>query len=304
MRRAFLLAMSLALVLAGAPVRAEPVTPATVDVGGWTVQQYNDTLVARQREAILGFHDAMRRLYAAPASPEALAAFFAEVRAEANAALLASAALPPWNGDSTLRDALVASYQWFVDTCDTAFLEALDLLGRANVRNADLSRLEALNQALEAEALAHDEWAVEVQRAFARRHRMELYPSEQPEPPDAGPPFTAPGVPPAGSRLDGAVHVSFAVRYENSMVDLQNRMVEAMNRFMDASAARLPRPSPPGSRRGRNWSGRAPTRRPARTGRGTRAFATPWWPWATHSPACWTARSPPSPPPWPARRMP
>lgn len=232
MRHALLLALLLSFSSRPALAGSEPTS---VDIRGWTVTQYNDTLVARQKEAVQGIYNAQAKMLALGPSQEVGVAFLAEMRQKVEAALVASQALPPWKGDAALRDALVETYQWTLERCDRDFAEMLDLAYRDEVHNADLARLEALNRGVREGSEALDLRTQAAQKGFAQRQRMIIVPSEQPVPAAEAPSFSAPGIPPEGSTLDGSVHVGFAVRYQNPLVAEGNRMIEAMNAFFDAT---------------------------------------------------------------------
>jgi hypothetical protein len=119
---------------------------------------------------------------------------------------------------------------------DALVPEAFLLLTKERVRNADLARLEDLYREIDATAQRCGERVDQAQREFARASGLRLRePPDRPPPPPESPPFTAPGIPPAGSHLDGQVHIDFALRYENEVVELQQTLASSADRMAQAT---------------------------------------------------------------------
>lgn len=147
------------------------------------------------------------------------------------------AEIEPRPDDQGLLAAAIAMYAVAEQIFEESLPEAFELLTRERVRNADLARLEALTRHIEdAPGAAHAK-LMTAYRAFLASKGWRTVPAREAaaEPPE--PAFTAPGIPPPGSRLDGDTHVAFAIRYRNEVLELRSTYVSSANRLMGAMGA-------------------------------------------------------------------
>jgi len=156
------------------------------------------------------------------------------VVANINAAVAQFEAMPGWRGDTALRDTLVEYWSAIAQHLRVTVPELREISLIEAVTDADLARTEALSRQLDATDAKYQEEMEEVQAAFAVRNNLLLLPA----PPTADvwtSTFTAPGVPPAGSSLDGEDYVSFPVRYNNHLTDRHAAMLGQLEGFFEAT---------------------------------------------------------------------
>lgn len=209
---------------------ADPLPP--VDIRAWTVARYNDHLVETAKRHVLRFIETGAR-FGALDTDEAFEAYRAELSRQTRESTAQVVAVPPWHGDAAFRDALLESLDWVQDTVDRIYPEIWALAGKEEVTNADLARLEALYGEIHEAGARVQARVEEAQRAFAQRNRARLVPEPPIQWPQV-PEFVAPRLPPPGSRVPGATHVAFAIRYHNQVLATRERLVDAMNTFFRA----------------------------------------------------------------------
>jgi len=220
-----------------APVSASAQAPAptAAEVKSWSSVQYMDHLVTiarRTASSVVALADNLP-MTDDPAQIQAFLQRGAEVIHSGRAA---SAAVPPYKGDATLRDALVSFYDTVLMEILHASKQLVETVFQPRVTDATYSEAEALVRRIddiEAKALTTLESA---QQDFAKAHRIRLVdpgPGPQPQP---VPTFSAPGVPPDGSALDANLHMLLTVTYHNQVVAHQERIVGAWDGLMQATA--------------------------------------------------------------------
>lgn len=196
---------------------------------------YNDMVVGHQAMTSLRL-EATARAMAAATDPTARATGLARWRAEVKAALARARALPDHQGDPSLREALVLGLL-HLDERVGELLDALAARDPSAVDPEALARWEALyGEARASEAQVREQLS-QAQATFAGRHGLRL-----PEPVDLAAEegdFVAPGVPPVGSPLSGALWASLSLDHHNAVVGLQERAVRALEVVLKA---------PPGDR--------------------------------------------------------
>lgn len=226
----------LLLVLLISPSYAEDTpTPPPISVVGLTPVQYNDLIaeldyaLGQQLAAAIG---AVMRSN----DPAAFERWRVQTIGTLNADLAELRRVPPYKGDSTLVDATARSLEWFIRALETELAELSTLMTKPDVVSGDLDRAEQLVQSYTAEGKRHLDEQRAAQATFAKKHRFLLVEAEMPAV-DTGPVFVAPRLVPAGSQLTAEQHVSFAVRYNNVVLDRQNALVDVLNAFLAASAS-------------------------------------------------------------------
>ncbi len=147
------------------------------------------------------------------------------------------AEIEPRPDDQGLLAAAIAMYAVAEQIFAESLPEAFELFSRERVRNADLARLEAVMRHVEDAPRAAYARLSAAYRAYleARGWRVDPAREAPEEPPE--PSFTAPGIPPPGSRLSGETHVGFAIRYRNEVLELRSTYVSSANRLMSAMGA-------------------------------------------------------------------
>lgn len=220
----------------GAPATTEGAAaarPLPADPAAWTVADYNDAVV-RRNDAMVRDVNALRRTLARRDID--VDSFLAQGRQTFVEGERALRSLPPWKGDASLRDVAADATAWAIRAVDQDCAEIRALMRKEDVVAADLERVDALLTGLEAEGARWDAQVRNAQAVFAKRHGLLLVHGEHDvgEPPEP-PSFSAPGIPPEGSRLPATGHVDFAIRYRNPFVVDQGRLVEAMNAMFEAS---------------------------------------------------------------------
>ncbi len=227
------LAMTL---LGGAPVAAAPAGPTPAEVSEWSAADYNNHLVSVE---YAGVRELQARWDAVRGSddPAVILEFLRQAQIEAVEVVARVVAFPPHEGDTTLRDAVAESWKG----AEAMFREDapafLKLAASEDPTNETLAGLEALTRKMDSDADRIDGAVRAVQADFARRHGYQIVSTEEREAPifDAGPVFTAPGIPPEGSVLSGNLHVNLATGYHNARLVTQNDVMDAWNAFMDAT---------------------------------------------------------------------
>jgi hypothetical protein len=218
--------LMLTLLLA-APAVADPPPPAEELP---TIAAYSDKLADINRSLT-------ERVEAATASVgiyqtrEASERYFAEIRQLLIEHKAQVGALPTWEGDPALRDAVVADFDWCIALFDDPLTELLDLGHAPRVTNADLARMEELTRSIDAAIESRSRLFESVEADFCKRHDLILLEADAPPAPPAVPSFRTPTIPPAGSVLPGTTHVSFATRYHNHLVALQKDLMDGYNPF-------------------------------------------------------------------------
>jgi hypothetical protein len=140
-------------------------------------------------------------------------------------------------GDQGLRASTLAYLALGEQLFSEALPEAFELLSKERVKNADLARLEAVMAHIEDAPREGHARVTAAYRAYAKANGWRFRESAPDEDEPDEPPFTAPGIPPAGSRLGGDVHVGFAIRYRNEALDLHNMLTSSANRLVQAMNA-------------------------------------------------------------------
>ena len=218
--------LALFCCLLGAPALAEePVE--TLSVRGWSAMDYNNHVVDVTDQVWSRF-DAVLAMSLVIADEEAARAERQAYLQVVRAGIAELERVPPYRGDSTVRDAAMDRLRWLEADLDTNWEEMNVLLTKPDVSNADLERMEQLTRTQETQAAALDEALHRAQEAFARKWGAELI-TVEPAPSPQAPPFEHPGLVPDGSVLDAATHVGFAIRYDGRVIDSQNRAIDALN---------------------------------------------------------------------------
>jgi hypothetical protein len=140
-------------------------------------------------------------------------------------------------GDQGLRASTLAYLALGEQIFGESLPEAFELFSKERVKNADLARLEAVMAHIEDAPRDAYTNVTAAYRAYARANGWRFRESAPPEEEPDEPPFSAPGIPPAGSRLEGEVHVGFAIRYRNEVLDLHNILTSSANRLFQAMNA-------------------------------------------------------------------
>ncbi|MCB9742445.1 MAG: hypothetical protein H6740_07595 [Alphaproteobacteria bacterium] len=237
-----MLSLLLALSL-GAPAFAQAAEPAPVEmisIQGWDMMRYSEHLIGISYRAIEQLLSTQDQVLAA-GTPEAAEAWLTHARGLSDKALAQLAATPGWKGDRRMVEVCERDWRWVRGTLDKEFPELFALLLQQEVHNADLARADALMRELDAQIAANEATFQAEQLEFVRRHGAKIVESELTrqleDTLDAhrAPSFSAPGIPPEGSALDGTIHVSFALRYNNMLIERQVTMMNALNAFMQAT---------------------------------------------------------------------
>ncbi len=206
---------------------AEPVAALVVDVSGWSVVDYNNAIIEEGLVALRQVDDAVSRGMFTP-SPTAME----DIRQDCLRVLTerrdSLARLPPWEGDAGLRDAAVVAFDGALATLDAEVKSLYELLGKEDIRNADVERVEQLFKSLEERSAAIDAQLKTDQEGFAERHGVQVVDSAAA--PDRKPlaNFEAQGIPPEGRTLSSNVFMNLTVSYTNGVMFRANRIVEAV----------------------------------------------------------------------------
>lgn len=206
----------------------EPLQARSVE--GWDLGRYARTLYEVCDLTGEAIAESSRRLQAIPDPTRSdVRRYFREVDHYLADGEKAARLFPMFDADPGLRDAVAGVFVEFRRLWGTNIDEQLSLFERTEVHNADLARLETLAREFEAGLEQVDARFLAAQVDVAARHHVTLLPPDPPPPQPEPPTFRTPTIPPAGSALDGATHVSFATRYLNRLVEGQNRLVEAVD---------------------------------------------------------------------------
>ena len=87
-------------------------------------------------------------------------------------------ALPAYDGDTKFRDAGVALYGFYAQISDKEYKEMIDILKKAEIEQADIDRLTALEQDITKREVKFDEDFQSAQTAFAKKHGFTLKENE------------------------------------------------------------------------------------------------------------------------------
>ncbi len=205
-----------------------------VDIQGWDAARYNDHLVNVEYLAVKQL-EASFQLALSAQSREAFDAWLVQARARVGETRARMISFPPFEGDPSLRDAILEGWHWLARMLDEVIPQMWATIDKEPPTNADLVALEGLARELEERGQALDANLRQVQRVFADSHRLilrEVYEAPSFEAPR---PFEAPGLPPEGSRLSADVHVALAIGYQNGLLATQNGMMDVFNAFMEAT---------------------------------------------------------------------
>lgn len=213
-----------------APAAAdEPIQVETISVRGWSAGDYNDYLVAISDEVWAAFLqvDAAGLVIADDASLEQQRQAYTDVL---EAGIARMEAVPPYRGDSALRDACLDRLYWHETDLGPVSDEIWEIWTKETATNADLQRAEDLGRRRQAQMTALDEAVHAAQSTFAGRWGFWVDDGNEFVSP-TGPVFEHEGLPPDGSVLNAAAHVGFAIRYDFGILGSQNRTVEALDVF-------------------------------------------------------------------------
>jgi hypothetical protein len=206
----------------------------SVPIAEMDAPAYNDALLQLQEQLMTDLIAASQAI----GNPADLASAldWLKTMAEAMARIATQIeAFPAFEGDDTLRQAVLASVAWCVEIYGTTLVRGAELSFQVEVANKDLAELDALLGGLMADAEAVDDRVRAVQKVFAERHGYLLLDAEEPPlPVAAGPEFEAEGCVPDASVLPCASHVSFASRYDAGVLGLQNEIMAATNGVFEA----------------------------------------------------------------------
>lgn len=206
---------------------------AALDTRGWSAGQYNDHIVHVEYKAALEMMQATQVLLDNPA-PGAFEQWRAGCLANVEVAIARLRALPPYQGDATLRDASLAMLLTFEQHLQREFIELNTLMFQPSVREADVQRAAQLSRELDAAYEVLDKQIQRVQQDFARRHNFLLVDQEHPELAlDTGPEFSFPGMPYTDPALTAEQVASFTMRYHNELTERADRMLGATNTFVE-----------------------------------------------------------------------
>jgi hypothetical protein len=205
----------LSLNLASASVRS--------DAAG----SYNDVLVDVYEAWALEL-DALYMQAWEDGSAEAWDAFDAGVVESSERTLATLHALPPFEGDASLRDVMAASVQLQVDQQSDAIPRRNALWSLEHVRWHDVEELDVVQRELDRQNQAMEDQVLQVQAAFAARFDVDLDPATVLhgfEPP----PFDPPGMPQADTALHDWERADLALRFHNESIQLFNAGIDAWN---------------------------------------------------------------------------
>lgn len=231
----------LLLSLQARPAHAQtPPRPTTAEVKRWSPAQYNDFIVSVDN-TLIDQVVAQTRAIGDTTDQSAFLSYIDQLKAILHEGRTTAALMPPYRGNSDFRDTVLQAYDEALIVMDKDMPRFAHLIFTPNVRNEDLAELEVLQAHINTTLDDAVKRISDVQAAFARRHRLVIIDNDRSGEADRaieevfGAPFSAPGLPPEGSVLDGDVHVSFALRYHNQMIDQHNRIIDSVNAVMDAS---------------------------------------------------------------------
>ena len=228
--------MLLLLCLWSAPAFAEEVTTEVANVADLDAPAYNDALLVLQERLMTELVAASQAI----GNPADLAGALAWLKSMAEALGRVAAEIegfPAYEGDDTLRLAVLESVAWCMEVYGTTLVRGAELSFQVDVANKDLAELDALLGGLMAEAEAVDDRVRAVQAVFAKRHGYILLEAEEaPVPVAPGPQFDAEGCIPEHSVLPCSSHVSFASRYDAGVLGIQNALMDATNGLFEAEA--------------------------------------------------------------------
>ena len=232
--RTLALTLALATAMAAfAPAAARAAQPLSISA-------YNDALVTIGDEVMERIEDAEERFAHLEPGPRYDAWRSSSLEAIAEG-LGRIDAIPAREDDAGFHAAVRDGFVTTERVVRELVSEAFALTTKDGVVDADLARLEQIYRELDAEVARVSAALLGTQRAFAERHGMRLV-TRRPQAPEAQPPdFVAPGLPPAGSRLAGQVHASFAVRYRNALLPLQRALSGAANSVVQAEPDEMER---------------------------------------------------------------
>lgn len=219
---------------------AAPAAPALPT--GWSAARYNEALhnIAAEVDprglpAVVALLASPEGVHTLAGSNDAVVSLFEDRRAQL-------AALPEWPNAAAYRARVQAMVEFDQDFWTQTLPEVQALQADLDPEAADVARLNAIACELGAQSASI---------ATATRSAAQDFASHNPGVavlPDSGPvgPLAAlavadvrasllvPGLPPTGSCLTAAEHVSFALRYYNHVVSHQVATMEALNSFFTA----------------------------------------------------------------------
>lgn len=138
--------------------------------------QYNDYIVGRQTtlmKNILAFVDA------AQLDLDSAEKMLDQYVSETGKMITEIKGMPPFKGDSALRDAAVNSFGFYRKLFDKEYRDILHLRGEQDGLSTDVEdRIQAIVKSIEEEEKGYDDRFQDAQKAFARKNKMKLIENE------------------------------------------------------------------------------------------------------------------------------
>lgn len=218
---------------------ALPARPSAAEVKAWSPVDYNNFLVSVDavilRQIVAQFRTAPVML-----DEKMYLEHIGRLKALLHEGRRTCGLMPPFRGDTSMRDAMLESYDEVIVTLDEELTTMARLIFKEQVRDADLAAMEAAQRRLDEVSVTSVERINAAQAAFARKHGARVVRNEEVEELEQElealeADFSAPGIPPEGSVLSADVHCDFALRYYNQMIDSHNAAVDAYSALMEAS---------------------------------------------------------------------
>lgn len=145
-----------------------------------------------------------------------------------------ASALPPFEGDASLRDAVVASLDALDGLFENEFRVVVHTLRVEPPTAADVATAEAAWGRFVEVANQADQRVADAQTAFARRYGFVVIAAEPPSDPAGA--FVAPELVPAGSVLPANFHAILATGYYNRYIAGNNALVGGFGRLVEAGS--------------------------------------------------------------------
>lgn len=139
---------------------------------------YNDKIVGLQNniiEKILAFNENLER---EDATKESQNMYLNDLKKVAAASLKEIGTYKAFYGNTELRDAGKALFQFYNDLINATYTEMIEIVFKDEITDADFERLNTILEKVTAEEAVYDDRFQRAQEAFAKKYNLELEENE------------------------------------------------------------------------------------------------------------------------------